>query len=266
MKVGTGLAPGLASVLLSRIEDAGLNASAPPQQRWLDGWLVRFSPGKAKRARCINAVAVGRLRLDDKLALAAAVYAQAELPMVVRITPFSVPQDLDAQLEARGWSRIDDTRVMALAALDAIEPVPLPTGLAWQPMALQAFAHAVGQMRGSPLAQSQAHAERLALSPVPFRPLAIRRETDGALLACGQSAREADLVGLYDVHTAEASRGQGLAGALCAQLLSEARGEGASRAYLQVEGHNRAARNVYQRLGFADGYAYHYRVLPGDTP
>lgn len=44
------------SVGLSRIEDAGLNASAPPQQRWLDGWLLRYCPGKAKRARCINAL------------------------------------------------------------------------------------------------------------------------------------------------------------------------------------------------------------------
>ena len=47
------------------------------------------------------------------------------------------------------------------------------------------------------------------LEPVPFRALAIRREADGALLACGQ-----------------------------------------------------AARSVYQRLGFADGYAYHYRCAP----
>ena len=67
-------------VLLSRVEDAGLNASAPPQQRWLDGWLVRLSPGKAKRARCINAVAPGRMPLAHKLALARAVYAEAGLP------------------------------------------------------------------------------------------------------------------------------------------------------------------------------------------
>jgi len=45
--------------LLSRIEDAGLNASAPPQQRWLDGWLLRFSPGKARRLRCIPPQARG---------------------------------------------------------------------------------------------------------------------------------------------------------------------------------------------------------------
>ena len=68
------LNPAFDADLLSRIEDAGLNASAPPQQRWLDGWLVRVSPGKAKRARCINAVAEGRLPLDHKLERAAELY------------------------------------------------------------------------------------------------------------------------------------------------------------------------------------------------
>ena len=71
--------------LLARIEDAGLNASAPPQQRWMDGWLLRFSPGKAKRARCVNAVAAGRLALADKLQRCEAVYAEAQLPLLVRI-------------------------------------------------------------------------------------------------------------------------------------------------------------------------------------
>ena len=75
--------------LLSRIEDASLNASAPPQQRWMDGWLVRLSPGKAKRARCINAVAPGRMPLAHKLGLCEAAYREAGLPMVVRITRFT---------------------------------------------------------------------------------------------------------------------------------------------------------------------------------
>src|SRR5437762_3978385 len=88
--------------LLARVEDAGLNASAPPQQRLIDGWLVRFSPGKAKRARCVNAVAAGRLRLADKLALCEQVYAAAGLPMFVRITPFSEPHGLDLALAGLG--------------------------------------------------------------------------------------------------------------------------------------------------------------------
>ena len=249
-------------LLLSRIEDAGPTASAPPQQRWLDGWLLRFSPGKAKRARCVNAVALGKLPLEAKLALAGAVFSEVQLPMVVRITPFSAPPDLDAQLEARGWPRIDDTRTMVRAGLDTLVKEPLPAGLSWQAMGHTAFAQTVGQLRGSPMAQSQAHAQRLELSPVPFHALAIRREADGALLACGQFAREADLVGLYDVFTAEAARGQGLARRLCSRLLAQARDEGAHSAYLQVEGDNHAARSVYKRLGFADAYRYHYRTAP----
>lgn len=262
MTAGGGLAPGFSVPLLSRIEDAGLNASAPPQQRWLDGWLVRFSPGKAKRARCVNAVAAGVLPLTDKLAQAAAVFAEARLPMVVRITPFTQPADLDTRLEARHWSRLDDTRVMVCTSLDAFDQQPAPPGLVWQSLGHSAFAQTIGRLRGSPLAQSQAHAQRLELSPVPFRALGLRREADGALLACGQFAREGDLVGLYDVFTAEHSRGQGLAGRLCSYLLAQARDEGARAAYLQVDGDNHAARSVYRRLGFADGYGYHYRTPP----
>ena len=259
------LSPAFEPLLLSRIEDAGLNASAPPQQRWLDGWLVRFSPGKAKRARCVNAVAAGGLPLEAKLALAQLAFDEAKLPMVVRITPFSQPRDLDRQLETLGWPRIDDTRVMARTLIDALPDEPLPSGLAWQTLGHHALAQAVGQMRGSPLSQCQAHSQRLELSPVPFQARAIRREADGALIAVGQFAREADLVGLYDIFTAEASRGQGLARRLCSHLLAIAQAEGARSAYLQVEGDNHAARSVYQRLGFADGYAYHYRVAQRDA-
>jgi ribosomal protein S18 acetylase RimI-like enzyme len=51
-----------------------------------------------------------------------------------------------------------------------------------------------------------------------------------------------------------------LARKLCAELLRRAHEKGAKTAYLQVDASNLAARAVYRRLGFADGYAYHYRT------
>jgi ribosomal protein S18 acetylase RimI-like enzyme len=254
----TTLAPPLDSTLLSRIEDAGLNASAPPQQRWVDGWLLRFSPGKAKRARCINAVAAGHLSAAEKLALCAPVFAAAGLPLIVRVTPFSQPAGLDELLETRGLRRFDDTRVMVRPDLDRFEPPRLPAGLSIAPIGLEPFAQRVGAMRGSPLSQRLAHGQRLVTSPVPFTAFELRRE--GKVLACGQYALEADLVGLYDVFTLPEARGTGLASSLCAHLLAHARRAGAKHAYLQVEADNLPARAVYRRLGFADGYAYHYRT------
>lgn len=84
-----GLNPAFDAMLLSRVEDAGLNASAPPQQRWIDGWLLRFSPGKAKRALHQRGSGAGRSPLNERLAACAKVVAQARLPLIVRITPFT---------------------------------------------------------------------------------------------------------------------------------------------------------------------------------
>ncbi len=237
----------------------------------MDGWIVRTSPGKAKRARCINAVATGILPLTQKLGLARAAFDEAGLPMVVRITPFTQPPELDALLAAQGWASLDDTRVMVLpdipsGPLGQPGPAPvqpgLPAGAAWVQLSADDYAEAVGRLRHSPPEQRHAHAQRLKFSPVPYEGHALQRVADGEVLACGQFAREAELVGLYDVHTTEKARGQGLATRLCERLLSLAAAQGARVAYLQVEADNAPARRIYQRLGFTEQYAYHYRQAP----
>jgi GNAT superfamily N-acetyltransferase len=247
--------------LLSRIEDAGLNASAPPQQRWVDGWLVRFSPGKAQRARCINAVAPGRLALSEKLAQCQALYRDAGLRLIFRITPFSQPPGLDDWLAQRGYQRFDDTCVMVCPVLSRHVHEQAPEGTQFESVDSEAYAHIVGAFRGTALPGRLAHAERLKHSPVPYRGMLLRAG-DGPVLACAQYAIESDLVGLYDVFTAPGVRGQGLSRRLCARLLAQAREQGARTAYLQVDADNHAARAVYRRLGFADSYAYHYWAMP----
>jgi GNAT superfamily N-acetyltransferase len=253
-----GLNSAIDATLLARIEDAGLNASAPPQQRWMDGWLLRFSPGKAKRARCVNAVAAGRRPVTDKLAECTALFDSAGLPLIVRITPFTLPTQLDAHLNEMGLRRFDDTRVMVQPMLSALEPPTLELHQSVRSIGLETFVQHVGALRGSPLAQRQAHAQRLANSPVPF--FAFEMRIHGEVAACGQFALEGDMVGLYDVFTAPEMRSRGLARTLCQSMLAEARGRGAVHAYLQVEADNIAARAVYVRLGFVDGYSYHYRT------
>jgi GNAT superfamily N-acetyltransferase len=251
--------PAFEPTLLSRIEDAGINASAPPQQRWVDGWLVRFSPGKAKRARCINAVAAGRLPVSGKLALCEPIFREAGLPLHVRVTPFSLPQQLDTQLAVLGLRRQDDTRVMVRASLQDLPESGVPRGTRLGRLGHHAFAELIGNLRGSTLAERQAHGERLELSPVPFHGFSLTTG-DGIAVSCGQLAIEAEFVGLYDVYTAAPYRGRGYARALCLEMLRFSRQLGAIVGYLQVDAENGPARRVYGCLGFCDAYGYHYRT------
>ena len=237
--------------LALRAEHAGLDASAPPQQADIDGWLIRLSPGKAKRSRCINALREGTLPLDDLLARCKQAYDAAGLPLAVRVTPWSRPADLDARLAAKGWGAFDAADVMVL---DHLSPEPAPVAL--QALDAAAYATLVGTLRGSSTTAIAAHAERIANAPVTYQGFALN-DAAGVLLACGQMVVDGDIVGLYDI--ASAVPRQGHADRLCRALLALAHAQGAHQAYLQVGSDNDVAQRLYMRMGFVFAYRYHYR-------
>jgi GNAT superfamily N-acetyltransferase len=251
--------------LLLRVEEAGINASAPREQLWIDGWLVRFSPGKAKRARCIQAVASGRFPVEARLKRCLAIYASAGLRPYVRITPFSEPVGLDQQLADLGMERIDESLVMVASIPfsdgDSEAAGSLPSGTRFQPAEAVAFAPWIGAQRGSSADESNALAQRLRDAPVQHCAVLVI-DARGTAIAGGQVAVEDELAGLYDIFTTDAARNRGIAEALCRHLLSQAGQRGARIAYLQVDANNDVARRVYRRLGFEDAYAYHYRSPP----
>lgn len=258
------LPAGVSRQLVEAVEEAGLRASQPPEQLEVDGWLLRRLPGKARRARCVNALHAGERSLEDKLAECLRLFRDVSLPCYVRITPFSAPPDLDAALAARGWELEDPTRVLVHPRLADLPHLERPAGLSVQETDAEGYAAAVGALRGSRAREIAAHALRMRTCPVPYLGQVWRDEASGAVVACAQVARDGPLVGLYDVFTAPGWRGRGLARALCARVLHQAREAGAGIGYLQVDAANAPALAVYRRLGFAEAYGYHYRLAPGN--
>ena len=259
---------------LRRIEEAGVNASAPRGQCFIDGWLVRFAAGRAKRARCVQALAPGTSDIEDRIERCLRVFANAGLRPCFRITPFSQPPGLDAALAGRGMERLDETIVMAadaaslLATAGVDERSQPPPGIRFEAAAdSAAFAEWLGAARDSNQLERRAHAERLEQSPVPQHPFfACASEPGdlqrGAPLAAGLVAVEDDLAGIYDLHTLETARGRGLGAALCRHLAGVAATLGARTLYLQVAANNASALSLYRSLRFTEAYRYHYRMPP----
>ena len=235
-----------------RIEELGLNASAPPGQLLYDGWLLRLLPGQAKRARSVNAIYPSTLPLPDKIHYCEQLYRQHGLPMIFRITPFSEPGGLDAELERLAYPRFDTTAVEA-TMIDLRPPGN------WQAdiLPLAQWVEAVGHLRKSPALFRQAHLERLQGTPLPHRAMAIRHE--GQIVATGLTIVEDGWAGLFDIVTAPAARQQGFGRRMVESLLRCAWDLGARRAYLQVGADNTTARRLYARHGFRECYQYWYR-------
>lgn len=240
-----------------RLEELGLNSSAPPGQLLHDGWLLRLLPGKAKRARSVNAVYPSRLPLQSKIDYCERLYGGAGLPTLFRITPFSEPGTLEDALEARGYGRFDETSVQS-AAID----IAMLEGGAADSLPLPAWVEAIGDLRDSPAGHRAAHLVRLQAMPLTLD--AVVLHDAGRVVATGLTVVEDDCAGLFDIVTAGSARRRGHGRQVVAALLRSAHALGARHAYLQVESGNESARHLYARFGFAERYRYWYRGRPGE--
>jgi GNAT superfamily N-acetyltransferase len=247
---------------LVRIEEAGLNALQTQRQLFYDGWLLRVSPGTAKRARSVNAHFGSSLPLPDKIAYCESVYARHALPTLFRMTPMSQPARLDSALAERGYQAFSETLVQTLR-LD--RPPELPDHadeVVVDAPDTDAFVDAVDRLRSSTPQQREAHRERLVNSPLMKRHATVRAA--GRVVCAAQVVVEGPLVGVFDVITASDVRGNGYATLACASLLAWAWQHGANAAYLQVSADNAPAIGAYRKFGFTTAYKYHYRGRPGE--
>jgi GNAT superfamily N-acetyltransferase len=246
---------------LRRVEEVGLNALQTQRQLFYDGWLLRVSPGKARRARSVNAYFGSSLPLGQKIDYCERLYAQRDLPVLFRITPFLQPSDLPAALAARGYEAFDTTLVQ-LMRLERPPESPDASGFVVTAPAADAFADAVALLQGSSAQQRNAYFERLKESPLKTR--ALLAHIDGRPVGVGTIMLEDGLAGVFSMVTAPDMRARGVASAILASLLTWAWEHGAAHAYLQVDGENHRALGVYRKFGFATAYTYHYCGRPGE--
>jgi N-acetylglutamate synthase len=254
------MAEGMTEAAARRLEELALNASGAFQSLVYDGWLLGYRRGPTKRLRCVNPFYPSSLPLEEKVDYCGRFYADAGLPAIFRLLPFSQPASLDAWLERAGWEPFERTLVLR-APLERMLLPPVPAAEVtllevpeWQePVA--------GLLDIAPEMLAQ-HAERARAYPLPHAGAVLRR--DGEVVACGLLKIEGDHAGLFAVHTAASHRGQGFGRAIVAALLGEAMRRQVRFAYLQVTAGNAAALALYRHFGFRTAYDYWYRAREGE--
>jgi ribosomal protein S18 acetylase RimI-like enzyme len=244
------------------VEEAGLNNLHSRRQLFYDGWVLFLSPGKAKRARSVNAQFASRLPLPEKIAHCERVYARQGLATLFRLTPLCEPRDLDDALAARGYVAFDETLVQT-ARLGGPGRRSAASGIELSAVPPDAFVEHVGALRGSPAGQRSAHLERLQGSPLDLVPIVARH--GGVVVGAGMLSTDGCIAGVFDVVVPAALQRGGIGTALVTELLAKAVERGARDAYLQVSAANAPALALYRRFGFSTLYRYHYRAREAEV-
>ncbi|WP_428698589.1 GNAT family N-acetyltransferase [Stappia sp.] len=261
---------GLDLARIRAIEDANLNGF-PSDRLVMDGsWLARISPGNpARRVNSLNVMdplddADARARLDAMLA----VFAENDVVFHLRRTPLTPPA-LVAIADAGGWGRTGETDVWVRpigAAADAQEPDQAAGAARLRPCTLEQFLSAFAAIGGTrPEAVTPLAVARLgsALERIAVRRVTLVAEDDGGRpLGVVLGVADREMFGIYDLAVAPMARRAGLGARLVRAAMARGAASGCRHAWLQVTAENAPARALYRRLGFRDGYAYHYRLPP----
>ena len=238
------------------MEELAMNAWPALQTKLYDGWILRFGCGYTKRSNSVNPIYHSTLSVAEKISFCENGYENLNLPVVFKLTNQSYPGNIDDELEKRCYSRIDVTSVR-IAELDRLKYSNLE-GLvienkfkdAW----FNGFIHCSGlENRGL---QNSA---RNILNNVLGEVVAVRKEIDNNVVACGYGAIERDYIGIFDVIVEKNHRGKGFGQDIMEGILRNAMHKGIKTAYLSVVVGNVPAENLYQKLGFREVYRYWYR-------
>jgi len=223
-----------------------------PETERLGDWLLRAADGWTNRANSALPLGDAGCDLDEAVRACVAFYTARGLTPKITV-PLPVRRDVARHLAAAGWIAQPEVLVQT-AALDRVITL----------------ARAAGQPAGGDIGGAAR--------------FAVVRDADGALLACARGAVVEDparrtgsiaaqprpapaqrWLHIALVEVMPHARRRGFGRAVSAALAEWAQGAGATRAVLQVEGHNEPARRLYESLGWRTHHSfvtYHRPPVP----
>ncbi len=263
--------PALTATARRALEEAAARAWPPRETLERDGWTLRFSGGGSQRANSVQSLYWTGSNTEAAIDAAEADYRACGQTPIFQIVDVSVPADLDARLEMRGYARRDTTLLMTKTITPLSSPVltgevPGKAG-GWGQAAESVTRHPTATPDWLAIYLSVVTPDRRATAPgiiaaLPEPKTFFIASLNGAPAACGLGVAEPPYCGIECMATLEAARGQGGARAVMHDLEAWAAEEGATTMWLQVLEANAPARRLYDGLGYETAGHYWYRCAP----
>jgi GNAT superfamily N-acetyltransferase len=249
--------------LVRLLDQIAANAWPASVQQALEGWRLRANEGVTRRANSVLTAApvptyaAWLEQIED-------FYRRRQLPPRFQISDGS-PEGLDALLDARGY-RSEAHSIVQIARAREVNEAARTARAAPAPHVIESdhleeeWLEAYVAIEGAP--QTRKAAYRTIYSAIGPRSRFLRAiAEDGSVSAVGLAVTERGWTGFFSMATRPEYRGHGLATCLISLIAEWSLSCGAHSLYLQVVQDNDGAVRLYEKLGFARLYGYHYRTL-----
>ena len=236
------------------LEEVAARGWPAPDSQWLGKWWLRAAGGFTARANSVRPLGNPGVPIDDALAFVRDWYGERGLPAQVQVV---IGSSVDRELRRRRWTTNPEVAVctatlaQVLARLDERDTDRSGTSRSGAELSGVPSSGWLSLFRGGDPPPA-ALAILTGAPVVAFASVASETQT----LAIARGAVEPPWVGLSAIEVAPTARRQGHGRAVIAAILTWAREQGASRAYLEVLASNAPALALYESLGFTEHHRY----------
>jgi ribosomal protein S18 acetylase RimI-like enzyme len=244
--------------MISKIEEMSMNAFPALSTVLLNGWVLRFANGYAKRANSVNPIYRCSNDLVDNIELCENMYKSKQLDTVFKLTENDDSYKIDEILKKRGYSYEAKTNIMLkdIRNLEAtnMESMNVVIYREINEKWFEAFT------RMNKINPQNTHTLRLMLDRIIPEVYCAGIIEEDKIIAVGLGVAQGEYIGMYDICVQEDKRRGGLGTKIMISLINEALKNGYKYSYLQVVDANEAAKLLYKGLGYQKQYSYWYRV------
>ncbi|MFI0483917.1 GNAT family N-acetyltransferase [Actinomadura sp. 9N215] len=251
--------------MVRSLQERAARALPAEHVRDVDGWWLRHAPNCSWWVGTV--LPHGETRpgeLVRRVVQAEEFYSGRGADARFQITPDVCPEGLDAVLEGRGYRREDSVSLQVASVERVLGLVPVERVLGLAPgtprvrlddRPTDAWFDAWHAVHGGDL-----RSERDMLARVKGPSAYVCAMTGDEVVAVGRAVADTGWTGVFNMATIPAARGKGAARTVLAALAGWGESQNADRMYLQVEHGNGPAIRLYERSGFSEVSAYHYRT------
>ena len=241
-----------AAALLRDIEPAAVRGWPALESRALDGWLWRHTSGGSIRANTVAALDYSGADIEQSIDTMEGWYRERGAPVAFTISDVSMPADLDARLDARGYRR-GESHVTMAKRVDPEATLPERVSVGVQPTNGWMDAYLSG------LSEDRRGIAPKLIANLPRSAVFISHDIGGVAGSSGLTVIDGRVASVQCMATLPHARRKGGAQAVLGGIEAVAAQNRVEWLYLQTSHDNTAARTLYARLGFEVVGHYHVR-------
>lgn len=232
---------------VAALEQAGYDTWTPDDTAELGGWTVHATDGYTRRVNCARGQGALPTDPDIRAAVTSWLIERGATP-IVRVTPLLDASTVEGIKRFWGYRAVDETLVLTAPVRRASPTRPVGRMACDDDDFLAELARLNGR---SP---ETAAVRKRMMTRVANRASGLWIPGVGVGLVVASDRFAA----VYSVAVEPNARRQGVAKAIMAEAGAWSAERGCDTTFLQVLGNNKAAVRLYESLGFAQRYSYHY--------